>query len=128
MILHNLVQFAATCRPKGSIFGFPTWYKYLDGQQVKSIDITGQTVRPCTPVLNGLDDVWKVVFAIIDLLLRIAILAAIGFVLAGGVKFMTSQGQPDKIKAAITTLINALIGLVIAVAAATAVAYIGGKI
>jgi ABC-type Fe3+ transport system permease subunit len=117
-------QFAAACQPKGSFFGFPTWYKYLDGQNVTD-GATNTTT--CSPIIHGINDVWLIVLAIIDLLLRAAILAAVGFVLAGGVKFMVSQGQPDKIKSALTTLVNALIGLAIAVAAATLVSYVAGK-
>ncbi len=119
-----LSRFAATCQPKGSFFGLPTWYKYLGGQTVTD-DATQTTM--CSPIFTGINDVWLIVLAIIDLLLRLAILAAVAFVVAGGIKFMVSQGQPDKIKSALTTLVNALIGLAIAVAAATLVSYVGGK-
>lgn len=124
-IFSNLLShFAATCQPKGSFFGLPTWYKYLDGQNVTDAALN---TTSCTPIISSINDVWLIVLAIIDLLLRVAILAAIGFVLVGGVKFMVSQGQPDKIKSALTTLVNALIGLTIAVAAATLVSFVGGK-
>lgn len=127
-ILQNILNFAVVaCRPKGTFFGLPTWYKYLQGQSVDNVDITGSVVQSCVPVINNLKDVWRIVFAIIDLLLRLAIIAAIGFVLAGGAKLMFSQGQPDKIKTSITMIVNAIIGLVIAVAAATVIGYIGSR-
>lgn len=126
--IHNLFShLAAACSPNGSFFGLPTWYKYLEGQAVDSINITGQSVQACSPIISGIGDVWKIVAAVIDMLLRVAILVAIGFVLFGGVKFMTSQGQPDKIKGAISTVSRALIGLIIAVGAATLVSYVAGK-
>lgn len=128
-ITQFITQFAAgTCQPNGSFFGLPTWYKYLDGQNVTNFDpIHGGQITSCAVVINGIGDVWLIVAAVIDILLRVAILASIAFVLIGGVKFMTSQGQPDKIKSSLSTVMNALIGLVISVAAATAISYVAGR-
>lgn len=98
-----------------SFLGFPTWYTYLpkngDG----------------TPEIKSLADIWLVVAAIIEILLRIAALAAIAFVIVGGVKYITSQGEPDAATKARSTLISALVGLAIAVLAATLVAYLAGR-
>lgn len=118
-----LQHFAASCS-SGGFFGIPTWYKYLDG--VTTVDpLTGRDA--CTPVVSSAQDIWLIGLAVIDILLRIAILAAIAFVVVGGVRFMTSQGQPDKIKAALSTVINASIGIVISLAAATIVAFVAGR-
>jgi len=102
----------------GGFFGFPTWYEYL-----KRLDVTGQ----CTPQITGIADIWLIVAAVIDILLRIAALAAIVFVIYGGVEYMTSQGEPDKTSKARNTIINAAIGLVISVTAAGLVTYIAGR-
>lgn len=115
--------FGATC-PSGGFFGIPTWYKYLDGVITKD-PLTGRDV--CTPQVAALQDIWLIVLAVIDMLLRGAIIIAIAFIVVGGLKFMTSQGQPDKIKAALGTIINACIGLVISIAAATIVAFVAGR-
>ena len=48
-------------------------------------------------------------------------------VIYGGIEFIMSQGEPDKANKARGTVINALIGLVIAVAAATLVTFIAGR-
>ncbi len=114
---------AASCSDQG-FFSLPTWYKYLNGIETED-PLTGRIA--CTPQISGLQDVWLIVLAVIDILLRIAILAAIAFIVAGGFKFMTSQGQPDKVKQALSTIINACIGLVISLAAATLVSFIAGR-
>jgi len=118
--LINLItqNFAAACQPAQDFAGFPTWYKYLEGQ--------GSTLD-CAPVVGGLTDIWLIVLAIVELLIRIAVLAAILYVVIGGIKFMLARGNPDKIAEARGTTINALVGLVIAVVAVAAINFIGGS-
>lgn len=103
----------------GSFLGFPTWYKYLPGH----IDDNGT----CSPELGSLSNVWLVVAALIEIMLRVAALLAVGLVIYGGISYMTSQGEPDKTAKARGTIINALVGLVIAVIAATTVGFIAGR-
>lgn len=69
-----------------------------------------------------------VVLAIIDDLVRVAGMVAVGFVIYGGVQFVTSQGDPEKAKRARQTVFNALIGVVIAIVAASVVSYIGSQL
>lgn len=108
------------CNPDGGNFlGFPKWYKYLSG-----VEETGGT---CGVAMSGLNDVWLIVLAVIELLLRVAILVAIAFVLIGGFKFIISRANPDKTNTAKNTLIDALVGLVIAVAATAVVSFIAGR-
>ena len=104
--------FAASC---SSLLGFPTWYCYLP----KNTD--------GSPSITGINDVWLIIAAVLEILLRIAALAAVTFVIVGAVKFITSQGEPDAAAKARTTIISALVGLVISVIAATAVTYIAGQ-
>ncbi|MCA9337640.1 hypothetical protein KC951_02950 [Candidatus Saccharibacteria bacterium] len=124
-MIEILTRFAAACQPRGSgLFGLPTWYKYLPGQEGTE-PISGNIV--CTPIMEGINDIWLVVAAIVEILLRVAMLAAIFFVIAGGVMYMSSQGAPDKTEKAKNTIINALIGLFIAIAATTLVSFIAGR-
>ncbi len=124
--LEHSFLFGAPC-PGGSFFGFPKWYKYLNGK--RSI-VEGQ--RVCTPELTGLNDVWLIVLAIIEILLRVAVVVAVMFVIVGGIKYITASGQsggggsPDKIGTAKKTVIDALIGLIIAVSATAVVSFIAG--
>lgn len=121
--------YAASC-PGGSLLGLPSWHKHLEGVQTDEIDpITGTTTgnKVCSPQIDGLSDIWKIVAAVLELLLRLASLIAIGLVVYGGVTYITSQGSPDKTKQALKTIINALVGLVISIIAAALVGFIAGR-
>ncbi len=115
-------HFGAACAPKGDFLGFfPTWYKYLDGQDVAD-PVSG--VAQCVPQITALSDIWLIVAAVTDMLLRIAVLVAIGFVIAGGIRYMTSQGIPDKTAKALDTIIKAIVGLVLALGSATLLSFV----
>ena len=103
-----------------SFFSFPTWYEYLPNN---TIDQYGT----CAPVINNINDVWLIVLGVTNILLHLAAIVAIVFVLYGGVQYILSQGNPDSTKHAQTTVLNALIGLVISVGAATFVGFIAGQ-
>jgi Type IV secretion system pilin len=110
--------FAASCSG-GSFLGFPTWYHYLPGKTVNGL---------CSPQLNSLSDIWLIVAAIIEVLLRIAGMAAVVFVIIGAINYITSQGEPGNTAKARDTIVNALIGLAIAVMSAAIVAFLAGHI
>lgn len=99
---------------QGSFFGFPHWYQYL------------RLNSDCSPSLANINDIWLIVAAVIEILLRVAALAAVAFVIYGGVSYVMSQGEPEKITRARTTVVDALIGLTISVIAATIVAFVAG--
>jgi len=115
---------SAGCDPKGSVLGLPTWYRHLDGQTEQP---NANEASTCQVKIKGLTDVWKIVAALIEALLRIASLVAIGFVVFGGVTYITSQGSPDKTKAALSTIISSLIGLTITIVASAVVGFIAGR-
>lgn len=124
MIVTVLSGFAAdavtSCTLKGSVFfGFPTWYRYLPG----IADGNGG----CIPNLISIGNVWLIVAAVIDMLLYVVGLIAIGFIVYSGFLFITSQGEPDNIKKARDTLWDALIGLAIAVVATATVTFIASR-
>lgn len=100
--------------------GLKPWYNYLeagDNCGVKHFN-----------VLPPNSDVPLVLLAVVDDLLRIAGMVAVAFVIASAVKFMTSDGQPDKIAAARQTILNALIGLAIALVAIVFVSFLGSRL
>lgn len=128
--MQNLIQlfqgFGQACQPKGDFFGvFPTWYKFLNGQIVA--DPNGGLAQ-CVPQITGLNDIWLIVAAVTDMLLRVAVLVAIGFVVAGGIKYMTSQGVSDKTAKALDTIIKACVGLVLALGASTFLTFLVGRL
>jgi len=120
--------FAATnCNP-GGFLGFPTWYKYLTIQSTPdpytggvSCNVSGFSFWPPTDFL-------LVFLAVLDILLYVAGMVAVVFVIYGGVKYILSQGNPENTKKAQTTIINALIGMVIAILATTVVNFVGQSI
>lgn len=126
------------CFNSSGFLGFPTWYKYLEIGPKENLDKNGATISvdPCGiigPTATRPDGkkefsfekaVPRVALALAEILLRVAGMVAVGYVIFGGFKYMTSQGQPEGVKAAQGTVINALIGLAIAVLAVTVVGFI----
>ena len=116
------------CHQTSGFLEFPTWYEYLEiGQKGNDpCAIVGPTES------NGEFSLQKalprIILAIIEILLRVAGILAVGYVIFGGFKYMTSQGEPDATKQAQKAVINALIGLTITILATTIVGFVGGKV
>lgn len=130
--MHNfpLIFFAQDCT-SGSFFGLRPWYYYLPNSGAENrfdanCDIKNFVLLPSGQ--NGSSDVPLVLLAIIDDLLRIAALVAVGFVIVGAVQMITSQGSPDEASKARSTIINALLGLAIAIIAAAFVSFLGNAL
>ena len=127
-MLHALTHFFAANDPcaGGSFFGIPPWYEYLvsAGRMAQN-----SVTKACE--LNGafqFSDVVLIAMAVLDMVLRLAGLVAVVFVMYGGLQYITSNGEPDKTKDAQQTIINALIGLGIALVAIAAVSFIGHRL
>lgn len=119
-----IAKTAAQCSVGSGFFGLPTWYKYI-----KRFD------NDCVPQVsflkNGKIDgtvMIQVALAIIDILLRVGALIAVGFVIYGGFLYVTSQGEPDGTKRGRQAIVNALVGLVVAIMASAIVTFIGGRL
>ena len=120
MITELLLQikiFAAGC--DNNFFGFPTWHKYLSEENSPGY--------ACTKKLNSLSDIWLIALAMAEILLRVVIFIAIIYVLIGGFKYITSRSNPEKTQSAKNTVLDALIGLVIAIVATAVIAFIAGR-
>ena len=102
---------------KSTLFGIPSWYQYLSGTSTSS---------GCTPLLGSISDIWLIVAAVIEILLRLAALAAVGVILYAGIEYTTSQGNPERTGRAMRTLIGAAVGLIICILSAAVVTYIAG--
>jgi hypothetical protein len=111
-----------------SFLGFPHWYQYLPGTMVSTDPSTPKAPLVCNPQLTDLNNVWLIAAAIIEILIRLAALAAVAYVIYGGVMYMLSQGEPDKTTKARQSIINALAGLAVAVLSAAVVAFLAGKV
>lgn len=111
-----------------SFLSFPTWYKYLDkapGAGGKC-DIAVPKDAEGNTRIDTL--VAPVLLAIFEIILRIGGIAAVGFIIFGGFQYLISQGEPDRTKGAKSTILNAVIGLVITLSASAIVNLIGRNI
>jgi hypothetical protein len=113
-----------------SFFGLVTWYHYLPKGDFKNCSITNFTFLP-THTITGTNipsDIPLVLLAIVDDLLRVAGIVAVGFIIYGGYQYVGSQGQSEKTARAQNTVTDALIGLAIALVAIAAVSFLGNKL
>lgn len=110
------VQIFANCT-KNSFFGIVGWYKYIPGS-CKNLDFKA----------NGVGSVWLVLAGLTDALLRIVALVSIFFFIFGAFKMIASQGSPEGIKSARSTMVNALIGLVISILGAWFIGFMLGTV
>ncbi len=124
MIREMLSRFG--CTPTGGdFFGLPPWYKYLEGEE----DAFGKCIPTFPSGANfNPTTLWGIALVGVEILLRIAAMVAIGYIIYAGFQYMTSNGEPEKTKNAKNTIINALVGLVIAIVATTLVSFIGNSI
>ena len=85
-----------------NILTFPAWYSNVS-DDCKSVNIT------------KLNDVWVIALNGVDILLQVVAYAAVGYIIWGGIKYMKSRGEPSAIQNAKDDIMNAIIGLVIAI-------------
>jgi hypothetical protein len=112
----------AAC-PPDTLLGIPAWYRGLQ-------DTTTCAVK--MPETNGKVDIQKFIMSlalnIIQAGLALVAYITIFFIIKGGFGYMTSAGSSDGMASAKKTITNAIIGLVIAVFAASIVNAIAGFI
>lgn len=112
----------------GNFLGLVPWYHYLSpdnfGTGKQACDIINFNVAPT----SGSSDIPLVLLAVVDDLLRIAGVVAVAFVIVGAFRYVASQGNPEDTAKAQSTIINALIGMVVAIIAVGIVSFIGSKL
>jgi hypothetical protein len=116
-MLNLFTLFAKDC--SHNFFGLVPWYQYL--QFDNQCNLVNFNIFPPK------SDVPLILLAIVDDLLRIAGILAVAFVLFGAIKYTASQGNPDEVSKAQGTLVNALIGLAMAITAIGFVTFLGNK-
>lgn len=107
---------AATCKNEINFLGINPWYHDLcDGDGNVAI--------------NDLNtDIWHIVLNVLSIAILLAGYIAIALVIWGGVKYMTAGGESSKVASAKTTIINAAIGLLIALSANAIVTFVAGNL
>ena len=114
-------------------FGLLPWYHYLPdkdfgvtiGTQTFSCDINSNFTFISS---SGTGDLPLIGLAIVDDLLRVAGIVAVAFIIYGAIQYTTSQGNPEQTSRAQSTIINALIGLAIAMVAVVFVSFLGNSL
>ena len=129
---------AAKCSKHHPFLGLKPWYAYIGNElDDGSKDSKNLCSVKCFNLLASKEpnecgqkgsDVPLVLLAIADDLLRIAGLVALGFVFVGAFKYVGSQGSPEGTAKAQETIINALIGLVLALSAVAIVSFLGNSL
>ncbi|HTE22562.1 MAG TPA: hypothetical protein VK674_05985 [Candidatus Limnocylindria bacterium] len=119
------------CTGNASITVLPKWYKYLNprwgdpdgpppnGPQGPTCILDGATFPGAIPAI---------LLAVFEILLRVAGIVSVLFIVYGGFQYLITTGEPDKAKNARTTIINALVGLMIAMFATVIVNLVGRNI
>lgn len=120
-LLHTFAANAQSC--SRSFLGLEAWFNYLPPSAFRS-DCTIQNFD----VLGANSGLLLIGLAILDDLIRVAGLIAVGYVIYGGFQYMISQGAPDATKKAQQTIINAVVGLAIAILSASIVTFIGTRL
>ncbi len=111
-LLNITSLFAKNC--KQGLFGFEPWTKYLE------LDPTTCSIK------NGFEagQVWLIAAAVLEMMLRAAGLASAVFVMWGGFKYLTSQGNSENTRAARRTIIYSLVGVAVTIIASTVVSFV----
>jgi hypothetical protein len=104
---------------------FVPWYEYL---RIEADPVTNECGVKDFTLLPGngeSSDIPLVLVAIVDDMLRLTGLIAVIFVIYGGIRYATSQGEPDATAKAQSTILSALIGMAIALIAVALVTFFG---
>lgn len=102
-----------------SLLTFPAWYNGLLDKECE--------LR--SPGDVGIEKfIFKIAFNVLDIMLQLVAYVAIGFIIYGGFQYITLSSSPDGMTGARKTIMNAVIGLVIAIAAVAVVKLISGVI
>ncbi len=111
---------SSSCGSQSNFLLFPNWYEYLN----KTIDPNGL----CTPQITGISDIWLIVAAVTEILLRTIFYLAVFYIIYGGIVYVTSQGASESVGRAKRIIQNGLIGLIIAGTASVVVNFIASSI
>lgn len=112
---------ADPCADKSTILTIRPWFTNLTDANcnIKPIGSNGVTLQQF---------VSTVIVNIVDMLLQLVAYIAVGFVIWGGFIYLTSGGSPDKAANGQKTVMNALIGVVVAIASVGLVRLVGEAI
>lgn len=103
-----------------TLLTFPAWYR---GVVDDSCNIKSPTDSGGLPTF-----IWTIGLNVIEIMLQLVGYIAVGFIIAGGFKYLTSTGSADDIAKAKKTILNAIIGLVISIFSVAIVNIVAGAV
>lgn len=120
---------AKACGDAGGFFGFHHWYDGLGDTVAEKNGVP----TSCVVNLKKVDGTWQtgvitIALNIVDILLRLIGIVAVIFIIIGGGRYITSQGNPASLTAAKGTIVRAITGLIIAIASVFILNYIAGTV
>lgn len=114
---------------KKTFLGVRPWYNYLPYEKdTKTGKCSINYPKNASGEVDSSRVIILVALAMIDILMGFAGIIAFIFIIVSGFKFVLSQGDPGKEKAARESLQNAVIGLVIALVAIGVVNFVGNAL
>ena len=119
-------EFPSKCGRGNGTLPFPRWYKYLGSEG---------SGKDCRVVLikSGDDiDIVKnggaIALAILEIMTTIAGLVAAGYMIFGSFQYIMSQGSPEGLRGAKSTITNAVIGFIIILLSIAIIQFLGKAI
>lgn len=121
LILTQLFAQGGGCNTKMFLGILPTWYKYLPTTSMGEVS--------CHVNFDAKQGAhWGfIALAVLEILIRIGGMVALGYIIYGGIKYISSQGEPDRTREAQHTVANAIIGLVITIIATALIGFIANR-
>lgn len=107
--------------PNSGFFGLAHWWKYIHTGQY---DALGN----CTPTVKFPGGLWPIGLALVDMLLFVAGLVAVGSIIYAGVEYLSTMGNAEKGVSARKRIVNSLIGLAIVIIAIPLISLIGNRL
>lgn len=106
------VASAATGGCEGRLLGIPPWYRGLTNNNPPTCDLK-------TPDdVGGISSfIWRIVLNGVEMAIVLVAYVAVFFLMYGGFLYLTGGAIPSQVEKARKTIFNAIIGLVIAMAA-----------
>ena len=101
-----------------TFLGIPPWYRGLTYVNNDNKPPTCDLISPSDPTIGGIGKyIWIIVLNVIEMAIVAAAYLSAFFIIYGGFLFMTGGSNPSQTEKARKTILNALIGLVIAMSA-----------
>lgn len=100
--------------PLQNFFGFQPWYACLP------------RAADGSPRIEKLNDIFLIIFPLVDSLIKVAALVAVGVIFYMLIQMVTARGDAGKIKTSVEGIRDAVIGLIITLISVAIVNFIAG--